>query len=95
MTGHGIMIHEVIPATEESNSEKQKAVLQRWSNKWNCFVDTTGCELADGDRVTIREHVRKPAVAIGGQQSKDVVRFFCWHGLFGLEVTLLLNSSIF
>ena len=39
--------------------------------------------------------MRKPAVAIGGQQSKDVVRFFCWHGLLGLEVTLLLNSSIF
>ena len=54
MTGHDITIHEVIPATEESNSEKRKAVLQRSSNKWNCFVDTSGCELADGDHVTIR-----------------------------------------
>ena len=47
-------------------------MLQRWSNEWSCFVDTTESEVADGDRVTIREYCYE---SFDGQQSKDMVRF--------------------
>ncbi|XP_065903937.1 uncharacterized protein [Dysidea avara] len=65
--GHDITVREVAIRDE---SKKRTAALQRWSTKWHRFVDTTGIEIADGDNVTIREHVCK-AVATGEQQSKD------------------------
>ena len=83
--GHDITVREVAIRNE---SKKRTAALQRWSTKWHRFVDTTGIEIADGDNVTIREHVCK-AVVTGEQQSKDEVRLLCfWYLILKLAIEI-------
>jgi len=82
--GHNITVREVVTRDE---GQKQAVILQRWSTKWHCFVDTTGNEIVDGDNVTVREHICKP-VATGGQQSKDKVM------LLGVVITGGLRLSL-
>ena len=59
-------------ARQENETKKRIAVLQRWSTKWGCYVDSAGSEMVDGDHVTIREHVHRP---VDGQQPKDAVSY--------------------
>ena len=61
-------------ANQEKETKKQLAVLQRWCTKWGCYVDSTRSEIVDGDRVTIREHIRRPG---DEQLPKDAVSPSC------------------